>query len=122
DRLARKLTVQEATLAKLWEMGATVFSVDIGEVPRDDPNDPMKTALRQMIGVFAQLERGMIAARLRSGRMLKASRGGYAGSGAPPYGTRSVAGVLVVDATEQRAVNRALALRSSGASVRTIAE
>jgi DNA invertase Pin-like site-specific DNA recombinase len=122
DRLARKLTVQEATLAKLWDMGATVFAVDIGEVPRDDPADPMKTAVRQMVGVFAQLERGMIAARLRSGRLLKAERGGYAGFGAPPYGTRSVAGALVVDPDEQEAVDRAFALRSSGASLRTIAE
>jgi DNA invertase Pin-like site-specific DNA recombinase len=122
DRLARKLTVQEATLAKVWDMGGTVFAVDLGEVPRDDPDDPMKTALRQMIGVFAQLDRGMIAARLRSGRLLKAERGGYAGFGAPPYGTRSVAGVLVLDPAEQEAVDRALALRSSGASLRTIAD
>jgi DNA invertase Pin-like site-specific DNA recombinase len=122
DRLARKLTVQEATLAKVWEMGAPVFSLDIGEVPRDDPGDPMKTALRQMIGVFAQLERGMISARLRSGRLLKAERGGYAGFGAPPYGTRAVGGELVSDPTEQVAVNRARALRSSGASLRTIAD
>ena len=122
DRLARKLTVQEATLAKLWDTGGTAFAVDIGEVPRDDPDDPMKTALRQMVGVFAQLERGMIAARLRSGRLLKAERGGYAGFGAPPYGTHSVDGELVVDPSEQEAVERAVTLRSSGASLRAIAE
>jgi len=122
DRLARKLTVQEATLAKVWEMRATVFSVDLGEVHRDDPDDPMRTALRQMVGVFAQLERGVIAARLRSGRLLKAERGGYAGFGAPPYGTRCVDGELVVDPCEQRAVERAHALHCSGASLRTIAE
>ncbi len=121
DRLARKLTVQEATLAKVWEMRATVFAVDIGEVPRDDPDDPMKTALRQMIGVFAQLERGMIAARLRAGRQLKADRGGYAGFGAPPFGTRAVDGELIDDPGERQAVERALVLRASGASLRTIA-
>src|SRR5438105_1838807 len=122
DRLARKLTMQEATLAKLWDLGGTVFAVDLGEVPRDDPDDPMKTALRQMIGVFAQLERGMIAARLRSGRLLKAERGGYAGFGAPPYGTRSVAGVLVLDPAEHGGLKRARALRAAGASLRTIAK
>jgi len=122
DRLARKLTVQEATLAKLWEMRATVFSVDLGEVARDDPDDPMRTALRQMVGVFAQLERGVIAARLRSGRLLKAERGGYAGFGAPPYGTRCVDGELVANPCEQRALERALALRCAGASLRTIAD
>jgi Resolvase, N terminal domain len=47
DRLARKLTVQEAALAKVWDLGGTVFAVDLGEVPRDDPDDPVKTALRR---------------------------------------------------------------------------
>ena len=122
DRLARKLTVQEATLAKVWDVGGSVFAVDLGEVPRDDPDDPVKTALRQMIGVFAQLERGMIAARLRSGRLLKAERGGYAGFGSPPYGTRCVNGELRTNTTEHRAIERAVALRSSGASLRTIAD
>lgn len=121
DRLARKLTVQEAVLAKVWEVGATVYTVDLGEVARDDPDDPMKTALRQMIGVFAQLERGMINARLRSGRTLKAERGGYAGYGSPRYGTRSRAGVLVVDEHEHAAMRRAIELRREGSSLRYIA-
>jgi len=75
-----------------------------------------------MVGVFAQLERGVIAARLRSGRLLKAERGGYAGFGAPPYGTRCVDGELVANPCEQRALERALALRCAGASLRTIAD
>jgi DNA invertase Pin-like site-specific DNA recombinase len=32
-----------------------------------DPDDPIRTAMRQMMGVFAQLERSMIAAQLRHG-------------------------------------------------------
>src|SRR5262249_10380326 len=100
DRLARQLTTQEGTLAKVWALGAAVFTVDLGEVPRDDPDDPMRTALRQMVGVFAQLERGMIAARLRAGRRLKAERGEYA-TGAPPYGWRAVGGELEAVPAEQ---------------------
>jgi DNA invertase Pin-like site-specific DNA recombinase len=122
DRLARKLTVQEAALAKVWDLGGAVFAVDLGEVARDDPDDPVKTALRQMIGVFAQLERGMIAARLRSGRNLKAERGGYAGFGASRYGTRSADGVLVDEPDERAAIEPAVALRAAGASLRTIAQ
>jgi DNA invertase Pin-like site-specific DNA recombinase len=95
DRLARALGVQESTLAMVWAMGGHVFSVDGGEVLRDDPDDPYRTALRQMIGVFAQLERGMIVARLRAGRRAKAARGGYSGAGSPPYGTIAVEGELV---------------------------
>lgn len=89
DRLARNLTVQETTLAVIWNMGGSVFTVDGDEVSRDDPDDPMKTALRQMIGVFAQLERGMITARLRSGRKLAAEKGQYAGYGSPAFGYRA---------------------------------
>jgi DNA invertase Pin-like site-specific DNA recombinase len=122
DRLARALTVQEATLAKIWDLGGTVYSVDIGEVHQDDPDDPMKTALRQMIGVFAQLERGMISARLRAGKRLKAERGGYAGFGSPAYGFRAAGKELEPDPEEQATVSRIAELHASGASLRAIAD
>ena len=54
DRLARALTVQEAVLALVWRDGGRVFTVEDGEVLEDDPDDPMRTAIRQMRGVFAQ--------------------------------------------------------------------
>lgn len=85
DRLARSLTVQEAALAHVWNCGGTVFAVDQGEVLRDDPDDPMRTAMRQMAGVFGQLEKSMISKRLRDGRQLKRDKGGYV-SGAPAFG------------------------------------
>jgi len=64
DRLARTLVVQEAVLGHVWKHTGRVFSVDVGEVLQDDPDDPMRTAMRQMMGVFAQLERAHISARL----------------------------------------------------------
>src|SRR5688572_22577813 len=88
-----------ASSSTAWALGATVYAVDLGEVPRDDPDDPMRTALRQMVGVFAQLERGTVVARLRAGRRRKHELGGYA-FGAPAYGQRTVEGVLVPDETE----------------------
>ncbi|MCF3132429.1 recombinase family protein [Streptomyces olivochromogenes] len=88
DRFARTLVVQEAILAQIWKHGGRAFTADSGEVHPDDPDDPMRTAMRQMMGVFAQLERSMIAARLRHGRREKAEQGGYA-YGAPPYGWRA---------------------------------
>jgi DNA invertase Pin-like site-specific DNA recombinase len=60
DRLARTLIVQEAVLGNVWMHEGRVFSADHGEVLEDDPDNPMRTAMRQMMGVFAQLERGMI--------------------------------------------------------------
>jgi DNA invertase Pin-like site-specific DNA recombinase len=87
DRLARSLTVQEAALAHIWRAGGSVFAVDTGEVHRDDPDDPMRKAMRQMIGVFSELERAMITKRMRDGRKHKADAGGYAG-GRPALGYR----------------------------------
>jgi len=58
DRLARAITVPEAILALCWREGARVFTADSGEVLRNDPDDPMRTAMRQMAGVFAELALG----------------------------------------------------------------
>lgn len=120
DRLARSLTVQEAVLGHVWRHGGKVFAVDTGEVPADDPSDPMRTFVRQVMGAAHQLERGLIAARMRAGRELKAERGGYAGYGAPPYGTRAEGGELVVDPDEQSAIARMVELREVGKSLREI--
>lgn len=121
DRLARKLTVQEAVLAHVWQVGAKVFSVgDGGEVFEDDPDDPMRTAIRQMRGVFAQLERSMIAKRLRDGRRMKAEKGGFA-YGSPAYGFKAESRTLVSEESEQAALSRIRQLSSEGRSLRSIA-
>ena len=119
DRLARHLTVQEATLAQAWKHGARVFAVDVGEILRDDPDDPMRTAMRQMIGVFAQLERSMIAARMRAGRRMKHAKGGYA-YGAPRFGQRAEDKSLVPATAEQKTIARIVELRSGGATLASI--
>lgn len=55
DRIARAVTVQEAFLAAVWTHGGRVFLASGEEVPRDDPDDPMRTAMRQMMAVFSEL-------------------------------------------------------------------
>jgi DNA invertase Pin-like site-specific DNA recombinase len=121
DRIARTLTVQEAILAQLWKLGGHAFVVtSTEEIPQDDPDDPMRTAMRQMMGVFAQLERAMLNKRLRNGRAAKHGQGGYA-YGRPGYGHKALDGSLVPDDTEQAAIRRARQLRDTGASLRTIA-
>ncbi len=120
DRLARSLTVQEAALSHAWKAGGRVFTIDAGEVHQDDPDDPMRTALRQMMGVFAQLERGMVTARLRRGKAAKRAEGGYIG-GRVSYGKRSAGdGALVPDETEVRLVEQVCSRRAAGQSYRTI--
>jgi DNA invertase Pin-like site-specific DNA recombinase len=120
DRLARALTVQEAVLAQAWRRHGRVVSVDSGEVAPDDPDDPMRTAMRQMMGVFAQLDRAMVVARMRAGRRQKEAKGGYAGRGSPRLGQRSDAGELVADSAEQATIARMAELGGQGLSLRQI--
>jgi DNA invertase Pin-like site-specific DNA recombinase len=119
DRLARSLTVQEAILGRVWGLGGSVFTVDQGEVLRDDPDDPMRTALRQIQGVIAELDRRLIVKRLRNGRATKKANGGYAGGG-QRYGLRAEGGALVEDDHEQPIVELVLQLRQEGASYREV--
>ena len=120
DRLARALTQQEGVLGEVWASGGRVFSLgDGGEVLEDDPDDPMRTAIRQMRGVFAQLERGLIRQRMSKGKKAKAAAGGYVG-GAPPMGKRSAGGKLVADRAEAKAVKLILGWHRDGLSLRQI--
>lgn len=120
DRLARQLTIQEAILGRIWGAGGRAFAADDGEVMEDDPDDPMRTAMRQMRGIFAQLDRAMIAKRLRDGRAMKGAKGGYA-FGSPHFGVLAEDGALRQAPAEQAVVDRILQLHSSGASLREIA-
>jgi DNA invertase Pin-like site-specific DNA recombinase len=124
DRLARALTIQEAALAMAWKLGGRVFTADAGEVLADDQDDPMRTALRQIVGVIAQLDRALVSKRLRDGRRAKAATGRKA-VGDYAYGTRGAGKGRDRDASpdpdEVPVVARILELRSAGQSYRAIA-
>lgn len=89
DRLARALMIQEQVLALIWQTGATILSCDPSEriylETGDDPDDPTRTLIRQILGAVAQFERATIRLRLRAGRRRKIEETGYAG-GPEPYG------------------------------------
>jgi DNA invertase Pin-like site-specific DNA recombinase len=122
-RLARQLTIQEAILALIWREGGKVFASDQGEVLQDDPDDPMRTAMRQVQGVFAQLDRATLTKRLRDGRKMKAAEGKHA-VGQYAFGTHGVGRGRERDAApredEQAAVARIVELRAAGESYRSI--
>lgn len=101
-------------------MGGRAFTCDLDDVLRDDPEHPARTAMRQMLGVLTQLERGLISARLRTGRRQKHAVGGYA-FGAPPYGFRSEKRALAPVPEEQIIVTRMRHLRADGMTLRAIA-
>jgi DNA invertase Pin-like site-specific DNA recombinase len=122
SRLARRLDVQEAVLALVWQYGGRVFTVedDGAEVRQDDPDDPMRTFVRQVMGAVHQLDAATVAKRLRDGRKTKADRGGYAG-GAPPYGYRAEGRALVPDPAEITVLARMRQWAGNGLSRRAIA-
>jgi DNA invertase Pin-like site-specific DNA recombinase len=122
DRLARDLVLQEQLLAEIRRLGGELFTTSAAEAEylRDDPDDPSRKLIRQILGAVSEYERAMISLRLRSGRRRKAEKGGFA-YGSPAYGFRAERGELVEDADEQATVARIVALREEGASLRTIA-
>lgn len=124
DRLARQLTTQEAILSLVWREGGRVFTAECGEVLQDDPDDPMRTAIRQVQGVFAELDRKTVVKRLRDGRRAKAEQGKHA-VGAYPFGYQGTGKGRERDAgprdDEQAAVARIVELRRAGGSYRVIA-
>ena len=119
DRLARQLTLQEAVLSHIWRHGR-VFTADQGEVLADDPDDPMRTFLRLVVGSAAQLDRALIVKRLRDGRAVKAAAGGYSG-GSPRFGWRAEGGELVEDPIEQAVIARMIELKATGLSMNAVA-
>jgi DNA invertase Pin-like site-specific DNA recombinase len=123
DRLARDLIVQETLLAEVWRMGREVFSTSTAEQGylQDDPHDPSRKLIRQVLGAVNEYERSMISLRLRAGRLRKAQNGGYPG-GKIKFGYKGVDGVLVPDPKEQRTQQRIETLRSEGKTLREIAK
>lgn len=122
DRLARDLIVQETLLAEVKRMGGIVESTFASEAAflGDDPADPSRKMIRQILGSVAEYERSMIRLRLESGRARKREKGGYAGHGSPAFGYRAEGKALVADSGEQSAVARIVELSGEGRSLREI--
>ncbi|MBA7554754.1 hypothetical protein ES705_47385 [subsurface metagenome] len=116
DRLARDLYVQLWTEKELMVYDVEVFS--IAEPYKGQ--DPMSTAMRQIVGVFAQLEKGRITERLTSGRLKKFSLGGYPG-GNVSLGYVPVDGELRIDPEESETVRLIKKWRKQGQSMGRIA-
>ncbi len=77
DRFARDLGVQMQLLAYLLSKGITLIAVDTGQdVTAAMRQDPMAEAMVLMQGVFSQLEKKMLVAKLRKARQAKRERTG----------------------------------------------
>jgi DNA invertase Pin-like site-specific DNA recombinase len=122
DRIARDHVLQEQLLAEIRRIGGEAFSTSSAEASYlcDDPDDPSRKLIRQVLGAVNEYERAIIALRLRAGRRRKADNGGYA-YGAPPFGYRVEGRELIEDLAEQDALGRMIEWRANGLSYRAIA-
>lgn len=77
DRLAREYRIQETLLVYLASKGITLYSARTGEnVTEAVLSDPMRKALVQIQGVFAELEKGLLVKKLRQARERKREKEG----------------------------------------------
>lgn len=115
DRLARDLMVQEQVLADCWATGAVVLSCSPTErvyCQPDNPEDPARTLIRQVLGAVAAYERAMIRLRMAKGRRRRLRQTGWAG-GPTPFGWD--------DPAEQAVLDDITTQRATGASWATVA-
>ena len=101
DRLARELTVS------LW-LEAQFKKYDVEVISVVDPelgDDPLEKAFRRIAYIFAELEKDVITARLKDGR-INCVRKGERGCGAVPFGYKKVGDKLEINPNESQWVKR----------------
>jgi DNA invertase Pin-like site-specific DNA recombinase len=112
DRLARDTLIAALLEKQVEKAGASIQSANgVG-----NDNTPEALLMRRMVDAFSEYERALIKARTKAALAVAASRGhfpGPPGAGTVKEGRRSVASPLGL---------RCVALRASGASLRSIAD
>jgi DNA invertase Pin-like site-specific DNA recombinase len=72
DRLARDMLIQTTLLAKLSLEGLTLLAANTGEdITQAINDDPMRKAMVQIQGVFAELDKSLTVRKLQRGRAAK---------------------------------------------------
>lgn len=86
DRLARELAIQQQLIMYLAAKELQLISCDTGEnITEAVMADPMRRAMVQIQGIFAELDKSMIVAKLRKGRERTKTLTGRC-EGRKPYG------------------------------------
>jgi len=73
SRFARQLIIQEAGIIALIERGVRVLTASGDDLTATE--DPFKVAMRQIAGVFAQLEKARLVGKLKAARDRKRATG-----------------------------------------------
>lgn len=81
SRFARHLLTQEAGIALLVGLGVRVVTSSGDDLT--DSDDEFRVAMRQIMGVFSQLEKTRLVKKLSAARARKRASGGYAGGQKP---------------------------------------
>lgn len=124
DRLARDVFIQ------LWvEKELAIYDTKIISANEDNLNgeDYMTKAMRQMVGVFAELEKNRIADRLAEGRRHKVKEKKQKGSGNCPIGYKYIEDdkgktQVVIDEDKAAIVKEIYSLYLKGYSLQKIAD
>lgn len=113
SRLAREYRTQEHLIIYIASKGLALISADTGEdITAAMMGDPMRRALVQIQGIFSELDKNLLVAKLKKAReRQKASTG--RSEGAKPYGMKD---------GEEETVHTMRSLRASGLSCDLIAE
>lgn len=117
DRVAREIKLYFYYKQLLYQKGIQLISVteDFGEM------GAFSGILEAFIMFAAEQERVNIMKRTSGGRIVKASRGGYAG-GRTPYGYNPVDGRLVINQDEAKVVRQIFEMKDSGVTYKTICD
>jgi DNA invertase Pin-like site-specific DNA recombinase len=87
DRLAREYRIQESLLIYLASKGITLIAANTAEnVTAAISEDPMRKALIQIQGIFAELDKSLLVRKLRKARDKKRKDTGRC-EGPQPYGS-----------------------------------
>lgn len=124
DRLARDVYVQ------LWvEKELKIYDIRIISISEDNLNndDYMTKAMRQMVAVFAELEKNRIADRLVGGRRNKAEKGQKASGNCPfgycyQYDKQGKNPIVMMDEVAAQTVRNMFSLYLQGHSLQKIAD
>lgn len=115
DRLTRSLRDLSELVELFNRHGVALVSLS----ETIDTSSAIGRAMLQLVGVFAELERGQIAERTRDA-LAHQRREGKVYCGAVPFGYRREGKQLIADPDEQLALRAAVAMDRSGASYREI--
>lgn len=91
DRFAREFRIQELFLTELCKSKLTLIAANTGEnVTEAFMGDPMRRALVQIQGIFAELDKNLIVAKLSKARERIRTERKELCEGQPPYGWAKV--------------------------------